>query len=61
MERLLKIKEAAALLNVNPRHLYVLVRQKKVPYVRVGKAIRFSIEALSEWAKKGADDEVHSN
>lgn len=51
MQKLIKIGEAAKLLDISKNQLYTLVRNKKVPSVRIGGAIRFDRETLKEWIR----------
>jgi excisionase family DNA binding protein len=51
-DRLLDVKEAAALLNVPESWIYQHVRARsedKLPHIKLGKYIRFSTQALIEW------------
>lgn len=48
-EPLLDANEAARLLRVPRSTLYELVRSRGLPHVRVGRALRFTREDLSEW------------
>ena len=48
-EPLLTIQEAAELLKLSPRTLYVLVEADRIPYVRIGRAVRFDRATLVEF------------
>lgn len=48
-KRLLTVREAANYLAMTSAALYQLVHRKKVPVVRLGKALRFDIQALDAW------------
>lgn len=48
-EVLLDIEGAARRLNVTPRFMRRLVAEKRVPYLKVGKFIRFDPNDLSSW------------
>ena len=51
-DRLLGVKEAAALLNVPESWIYQHVRTRvgdKLPHIKLGKYLRFSAQALSQW------------
>jgi excisionase family DNA binding protein len=51
-DRLLDVKEAAALLNVPESWIYQHVRARaedQLPHFKVGKYIRFSAQALTQW------------
>ncbi len=47
--RLLDIDEAATHLTVTPRFMRTLVAERRVPFLKVGKFIRFDIEDLNTW------------
>ena len=54
MENLLKIKEAAKLLNITPVTLYQMVDRSEIPHLRMGKnsrTIRFEPKVIDEWVK----------
>ena len=51
-DRLLDVREAAALLNVRESWIYQHVRERaedKLPHIKLGKYIRFSTQALTQW------------
>jgi excisionase family DNA binding protein len=48
---LLKAREAAQRLAISERYLYQLTASGKVPCVRVGKLVRYSVETLRNWIK----------
>ena len=47
----LTAQEAAELLRVQRRSLYRLVQQQRIPYRRIGRAIRFERNELLAWTK----------
>lgn len=50
----LTIDQAAEVLNINRKTLYIAIQKREVPGVRrFGKTIRISTEALLEWMWKG--------
>ena len=49
LKRLLRTKEAAVYLAMTSAALYQLVHRKKIPVVRVGRALRFDLRALDAW------------
>ena len=49
---LIKIDGAAQLLGCSRSQVYTLVARGEIPYVRLGKCIRFSREMLQEWLKQ---------
>jgi len=51
--RLLKPREAAEILAVPLGRLYELVREEKVPAVRIGRSVRLHPRALEAWIQAG--------
>lgn len=49
MERLLDIREAAALLRIKPQTLYLWVSQKRVPHHKIGRLVRFTESDLQSF------------
>lgn len=43
------VARAAEELSISEGHLYRLVKQKRVPFVRVESSVRFSPAALQKW------------
>lgn len=54
---LLTVQEAAALLRVPESWLYARTRLNTIPYIRVGKYVRFDKHRLMTWL--AAQQEVH--
>jgi excisionase family DNA binding protein len=51
-ERLLNLREAAALLGMHWKTLEGLTRNKKVPAFRIGGRWRFRVSLLNQWLEK---------
>jgi excisionase family DNA binding protein len=51
--RFADIEEAARALNVPRSWLYERTRKNAVPYVRIGKYVRFDLDQLLVWARSG--------
>ena len=47
--KLLTMDELAERLGVTPRHVRRLVAEKRVPYVKVGRFVRFDPAAIASW------------
>jgi excisionase family DNA binding protein len=47
-DRLLDVREAAALLRLQPRTVYKLAYERRLPVVKVGRATRFRLMSLME-------------
>ena len=45
------------MLNIRVQRLYELVRQRMIPYVKLGaRQLRFDEDELAAWAKRGGAD-----
>jgi excisionase family DNA binding protein len=51
-ENLITIKDAARFLSLSVATVYRLVESRKIPFFRIGSAIRFSQQALQAWLVK---------
>ena len=51
---ILTLEEAAAFLKVTKRMLYARVQKRTIPFLKIGKLIRFEKQALLEWSRKQA-------
>ena len=47
--RLLTIDETAEYLGLAPTTLYKMVNQRRMPYVKVGRLLRFDSRLIDEW------------
>jgi excisionase family DNA binding protein len=52
MSRLMSVPEAAAYIRVSPDTIYTWVSQRRIPYVKVGKLVKFDVELLDKWIKQ---------
>jgi excisionase family DNA binding protein len=50
---LLTFKEAMRLLKVSKSTLYYHVQNNRIPYMKVGRLLRFSLAALKVWMQRG--------
>lgn len=55
-EGLLKVKKAAALLGVAPRTIYAWVAERRIPFRKAGRLLRFERAALLAWSEEQARD-----
>ena len=51
---LLTVAEAAKLLQISPNTAYELIRQKRIPFVRLGRIIRIPRFGLEQWIAREA-------
>lgn len=43
------VAQAAEELQVSSKHMYRLVKENRIPYIRVGASLRFSPDELRRW------------
>lgn len=54
MENFLTVNDLSEILKVSEQWIYKLVRQKRVPFIRVaGKALRFRESDIENWLEDG--------
>lgn len=49
---LMSIKEAAIYTGLSIKTLYTMVSQRRIPYVKVGRLLRFDVGLLNQWLKE---------
>ena len=49
--RLLDINDAAECLGTTERHMWALIADRKIDYIKVGRLVRFDPSALDTWIK----------
>lgn len=54
--RLLDTNDAADYLGYTPAQLRNLVQRRQVPFMKVGKALRFDIRRLDRWIEQAHQD-----
>lgn len=54
--RLLTIDQAATYLGTTRPALYSKVHRKEIPFVKIGRALRFDIRALDRWVNSQTSD-----
>ncbi|MBA5868379.1 MAG: helix-turn-helix domain-containing protein [Nitrospira sp. CR1.3] len=52
MRRLVSIKEAALYTGLSPHTIYSMVSQRRIPFVKVGRLVKFDLELLDKWIKQ---------
>ena len=53
-KRFLGIKELAEYLGITPGTAYVWVCHKKIPYLKVGKLVKFDLKEIERWLKNSS-------
>jgi len=51
-KRLLTVKEASEYLGISINALYCMVYRRQIPYVKIGKRLKFDKVALDKWIEK---------
>ncbi len=49
---LLTVQEVATYTGLSTHTLYTMVSQRRVPYVKLGGALRFDLELLNQWIEQ---------
>jgi excisionase family DNA binding protein len=57
-KRLLTVTETAQLLGMSESFVYKLAESKEIPYLRLGRAVRFDLLQIDAWLRRHAVDEV---
>ncbi len=50
--RLMNISEVASLTGMAPPTIYKMVSQRRIPYVKVGRLVKFDVELLDKWLRQ---------
>jgi excisionase family DNA binding protein len=51
-KRLIDIKSAAAYTGLSVHTVYTMVSQRRIPYVKVGRLVKFDLNMLDGWIKQ---------
>ena len=49
VKRLIGVSDLAAILNVDERHIYRLVAERRIPYIKWGHLLRFDADEVQRW------------
>ena len=52
MQRLISVNEAAVYTGLSPHTIYTMVSQRRIPYVKVGRLVKFDEAMLQAWIKQ---------
>lgn len=50
--KLLTVKDVSGYTGLAPDTLYTMVSQRRIPYVKVGRLVKFDLELLDKWIKQ---------
>lgn len=51
-QRLLAIQDAATYTGISVHTLYTMVSQRRIPFVKVGRLVKFDLKMLDAWIKQ---------
>jgi excisionase family DNA binding protein len=55
LPRFLEVEEVAALLRLKPRTIYNMVSQRRIPFRKAGRRVRFDPKEIEQWTKTNAE------
>ena len=61
IEDLLTPEEVCALLKIKKQRLYEWVHFEKIPYIKIGRFLRFSGKRIKEWLEENTHDTMEEN
>lgn len=56
MEKLLDVKQLSEILKISINTIYCWVSQKRIPYLKIGKCLRFSETDIMNWISQSNKD-----
>ena len=54
LRRLVDIRVVAAYLDVAPDTVYTMVSQRRIPFVKVGRLLKFDLKAIDVWIARNS-------
>jgi len=58
-KRFLGIKEMSEYMGVRENTLYAWVYQKKIPYTKIGKLVKFDLQKIESWLQQKSVKPIH--
>lgn len=58
-KNLVGVDKAAEVLDVSVNTIYAWVNQRRIPYLKIGRLVKFDIIELEEWIKDKRIKELH--
>jgi excisionase family DNA binding protein len=55
LPKFLDVREVAALLRIEPRTVYDMVSQRRIPFRKAGRQLLFETHEIDQWTKKCAE------
>ena len=59
--KLINVKVLSDILSVKPKTIYYLVHKKAIPFIRIGKLVRFDKKEIQTWLENKKNAEVGGN
>ncbi len=53
---LIKINEASTITGYSVNYIYDLIHKKAIPYIKIGRSVRFDCNELETWVRAGRPD-----
>lgn len=54
IEKLLDIIEISQLIGISPSTIYKMTHKKRIPFVKVGRLVKFEPSKIMEWLEKNS-------
>ncbi len=51
-KKIMDVKELAAYLKISVDGVYAMVRERKIPYYKVGRRVRFDLVEINAWLEQ---------
>ena len=48
----MSVKDAAGYTGLSPYTIYTMVNQRRIPFVKVGRLVKFDLDLLDRWIKQ---------
>ena len=60
-KRFLGVREFAEYLGIEESTVYAWVYQKRIPYVKVGRLVKFDLRKIEDWLKQRSVKQINWN
>lgn len=57
MKTILDLKEISNYLNISESKIRKLVKERKIPFFRIGNRLRFNLQEINKWVEKNQEKE----
>ena len=52
MKKLMTVKDVSAYTGLAPDTIYTMVSQQRIPFVKMGRLVKFDLDLLDKWIKQ---------